>query len=381
MNSKLTAGLLISFIFFFKTCDLFGKIINAATGSRQDIQNAINAATKGDTVRIPSGQFSFSGTVQIDAGITIMGAGIDQTILQKIDTSGKHMFQVDCSNGEQIIITGITFIGVSDGTRDRGLDLDNHCKNFRIYNCSFKKFNWAGIQIRGKARGVVDHCQFIDNYLRGFGYGLEILGDSDASWQRPLELGTENAVFVEDCYFRGCRHTIAANNGARYVFRHNQIEDNREDAAAIDAHGLVSSWPRGTRSYEIYENTISNSIERWAGIGIRGGDGVIFNNTMIRGIEDPIKLWNDGGNNCYPCKDQIRELYIWNNTYQGQPAAVTFWRGSERVIREGRDFFQKQRPGYTPYLYPHPLVFQDGGGAGTDIQPPNPPQNLRFEQQ
>lgn len=372
-----TASLII--ILALLSPNAFAKIITATSGSRQDIQTAVNATSKGDTVKIPAGQFLLSGTVQIDAGITIMGAGIDQTILKKTDGSSKHMFQVDCANRERIIITGITFIGVDDGTKDRGINLDKNCENFRVYNCSFKKFDWAGIQVRGNARGVVDHCRFIDNYKRGLGYGLEIIGDADASWQRSLDLGTENAVFVEDNYFKGCRHTIASNNGARYVFRHNQIEDNREDAAAIDAHGLVSSWPRGTRSYEIYENSISNSVDRWSGIGIRGGDGVIFNNSFLKGVNDAIKLWNDGGNDCYPCKDQIRDLYIWNNTHIGKEADVTFWRGSEQVIKKDRDFFLKPRPGYTPYIYPHPLVTEGSSGSGADKQPPNPPQNLRVE--
>ncbi len=354
------------------------KIINATSGSSKDVRTAVNAATAGDTVMVPAGQFSFDESVKISAGLTILGAGIDKTILQKSTSSTKFMFDVDGSNGRRITIGGITFIGVDSGTSDSGIKLNNGCKNFRIFNCTFKKFNRSGITIRGNANGVIDHCSFIDNYLRGYGYGVEVYGSGDENWNRPLTLGTENSIFVEDSYFTGNRHCIASNNGSRYVFRYNQIVDNREDAAAIDAHGL-SSWPRGSRSYEIYENVIDNSIKRWAGIGIRGGDGVIFNNVMVRGITNPIILWNDGGNNCYPCKDQIRELYIWNNTYQGSPATVDFWQGGEQVIKENREYFLTSRPDYTPFTYPHPLVTGEINNGG-DVQSPSPPQNLRVEQ-
>ncbi len=75
--------------------NVFAKIITAASGSRSDIQTAVNATSKGDTVKIPAGQFSLSGTVQIDAGITIMGTGIDQTIRSTATIATKFSFEVD----------------------------------------------------------------------------------------------------------------------------------------------------------------------------------------------------------------------------------------------------------------------------------------------
>ncbi len=45
--------------------------------------------------------------------------------------------------------------------------------------------------------------------------------------------------------------------------------------------------------------------------------------------------------------------YQWNNTKNGSP--VTGWDSSNSYIKEGRDFFNSAKPGYTPYTYPHPL--------------------------
>jgi len=81
----------------------------------------------------------------------------------------------------------------------------------------------------GDTRGVIDHCKFIENYrlpINSLGYGIAIYGDGDVSWNKPLELGTENAVFVEDCYFEHCRHGVASNDGSKYVFRYNTVTDN-----------------------------------------------------------------------------------------------------------------------------------------------------------
>jgi hypothetical protein len=103
-------------------------------------------------------------------------------------------------------------------------------------------------------------------------------------------------------------------------------------------------------------------MKRWAGVGVRGGDGVIFSNT-INGAYHPVLLWNDSSllpqEECatYPCPDQITELYIWNNMANGTPASATIWsRGTPPgILLEGRDYFHFPKPGYAPFPYPHPL--------------------------
>jgi hypothetical protein len=89
---------------------------------------------------------------------------------------------------------------------------------------------------------------------------------------------------------------------------------------------------------------------------IRGGDGVIFNNNISGGISTaPIMLTNESGSE-YPALDQIRELYVWENYYEDSLTVPTNWSpGDPRVVQEGRDYFNYERPDYTPYPYPHPL--------------------------
>ena len=54
-------------------------------------------------------------------------------------------------------------------------------------------------------------------------------------WAQPLGLGTNNAMFVEDCFFHFTKfgNAIDANYGGRYVFRYNIIND-----AYIEAHSV-----------------------------------------------------------------------------------------------------------------------------------------------
>jgi hypothetical protein len=338
----------------------------AQSCSATHIQAAVNAAAPGDTVAIPAGTcyFAASDQVQLKPGISIVGAGRDRTILRRSAASTAPMFRVDCKGGS-VRFSKMTLEGLgNETTGDRGLKLDD-CLDFRVTDAEFRKFGHAGLTVQGNCRGVIDHCRFIDNYKLHYGYGVEVYGDG--TWP-ALELGSRNAVFVEDSYFKGNRHCIASNNGSRYVFRHNQIFDNREDSSAVDAHGL-SSWPRGSRSYEVYNNTIQNSIRRFAGIGPRGGDGVIFNNVMS-GTSSPIRLMSDNKCGSYPCLDQIRSLHIWNNICTSNCTSnpvVTVAPDAASYVQENRDYWLFQRPGYNQYPYPHPLNRDDSASCGNGV--------------
>lgn len=136
----------------------------------------------------------------------------------------------------------------------------------------------------------------------------------------------------------------------------------------VDAHGLEYGSTRGTRGFEVYNNTIRNTGDpSSSGILIRGGDGLIHGNTLGPGINNAIVLSNrtDGSGDCnYPNQDQTTLLYVWGNTDDGAPVGVTVRSGHECVFEEGRDYFHEEMAGYAPYPYPHPLLGGSGGGAG-----------------
>ncbi|MHA1565564.1 MAG: hypothetical protein ACTSX7_09650 [Alphaproteobacteria bacterium] len=362
------------------------ETIDAASGSSVDIQAAVDLAQPGDTVLIPEGSFDFEGQVFATDGIKIAGMGRDKTFLIKRDRleQWNAMINVDCLTGEPFEFSGITLQGLgrflqpdTDASgvgksgmekgpiRDIGLYLQGACVGFQVHDSRFTKFTRAGVQLRGNvgtkqgaAVGVIYRNEFFDNWYPGLGYGVEIVGHRN-SWDSPVELGTTDVVVIEDNRFEKHRHTVAANNGARYVFRFNHILNNYQDAAAIDAHGLAS-WPRGTRSYEIYENRVDNSIKRWAGVAPRGGSGVIFNN-VFNGVNHGIVLMIEKYDKRmrYPVPDQINDLWIWNNFANGtiiqKPDFMKSQKRAKKLIRKGRNYHLKPKPDYVPLAYPHPM--------------------------
>ncbi|MBL8025444.1 MAG: right-handed parallel beta-helix repeat-containing protein [Fibrobacteres bacterium] len=360
---KFTYCFLVVLLFHSK---ILGKTIEARSGRSEDIKSAIDISQSTDTIRIPEGIFPFDGSIICSAGIQVIGAGYKKTVLKRNDSTTSPFITINGMNDQPFLISGISFIGDTSPTSKRedwGIRFIGNCKKFRVTDCSFSHIGIAAIDVRGTSNGVVDQCFFNKIYrdsIGNYGYAVLVCGTGDTSWNFPLLLGTGDAVFVEDCHFTLCRHAISSNQGSRYVFRFNKCIDNAAKNPAIDAHGLEYGSTRGSRSYEIYNNLIDNkeSSHAWCGICIRGGDGVIFNNTLVKGTEIPIILANASGKDTiYPAKDQIRDLYIWNNTYMGNSttAKVLPEYGHYNMILQNRDYFNFAKPNYLPYHYPHPL--------------------------
>lgn len=332
---------------------------------------AVTAASAGGTVNIPAGDCNWGNQqLNVPGGVALRGAGQDKTTIRRVGAVANTAYLVayNCSNGKPATFSGITLVGNGNGSiQDKGLGLLNGCKDFRVSDSTFTKFIFSAVFV-GDApgqRGVIYRNNFIDNYsadLRNLGYGVVVYGGG--AWP-ALSLGSANAVFVEDNYFSGNRHNIASNNGSVYVFRHNKVvgTDPVKDYAMTDVHGLSSS-PRGARSFEIYNNAYSTNISgglQRSAVGIRGGDGVVFNNTAPATISRTVELMVEGfGCGTYPGPDQSRSVYIWNNSANPQNGYTSNGIANSCPASLGlnRDYFLSAKPGYVPYAYPHPLRAQ-----------------------
>jgi hypothetical protein len=385
---------------------LAGDVHIAASCSREHVQAAVDDASDGDFVLVPAGQCEWATPPPGDAsapailidgkGITLQGAGIGQTVIT--DTTGtgwnNSLVRVNGVEGKPFRITGFTFTEVN---RPSAMGIYGTNRGFRVDHNEFENRTAtscvSAINFSGYTYGVVDHSTFTNTRIL-------VTGDGDAAWQRPLSLGSANAVYVEDSSFAATVHcnTVDASHGGRYVFRHNQV-----DSAHMEGHTCNNVGMRGTFSYEIYENTFTGA--HYAPFHMRAGTGVVFSNTIAgpygnsniyvdnrRSCEAPCQdgpvPWNrcdgnqpmDGnqpGGYGYPCRDQIgrstdtgfyttqalEPLYEWNNwdTYAGTDVDIVLNPAMCLTmtyhIQENRDYYNDTpRPGYTPYAYPHPLT-------------------------
>jgi hypothetical protein len=355
-------------------------IIAAASASQVDVQAAIDdpGTQDGDTITVPSGTETWSTQVTCDKGLSFIGAGIGNTVITGTSDYRLLSYEYGATSPR---ISGFTFkdggksIAIADGAAADNIGPTD----FRIDNCRFETAAYYGIEAHCYTYGVIDNCQFYNT--RG---GVDYCSDGTQAWNRSQTLGDKYCVFIEDCTFTAdssaaAGHVIAGGGGMRIVFRYNTIAitGGQYWSDTLDAHGLCyvcyeSNDMRGTRHFEIYENTSSTAVlgGRWC--NLRGGSGVVYNNTLTgtynisevyldnyrswTGCQSP---WNTLCQDVegYPCQDQIQELYIWGNTVNGGPITTTVRSSGETRthIQEDRDFFLSEKSGYTPYTYPHPL--------------------------
>ncbi|MBN1524601.1 MAG: hypothetical protein JW904_08965 [Spirochaetales bacterium] len=358
---------------FIDSGSLFsGKTIYVRSLSLFAVQHAVNQAADGDTIVLPKGQAEWNDSLSISSGIHLKGQGPGNTVISQTETDGSaNLVYIAGKQGAPFMVSAITFTAPAsiEPNQSTSIFIAGDCKNFRITNCAFTAQNGHSINIRGYTYGVIDHCDFLSA-------AQEVIvvfdgNNGEDSWLRPLSLGTQDAVFVEDCTFdfqtKG-DHAITSNNGARYVFRYNTIQSSRDtNSTQVDAHGNYFA-DRGTFSVEIYNNTLKSG-RSWYGLYIRGGTGVIFNNTFTGDYPNPIVFTcyrafvEDAGTPCgyvacsWPAIDQIHDFHVWNNVCNEAPASVTVLdRGQDQLfVQKGRDYFETPLAGYTPFVYPHPL--------------------------
>lgn len=424
----------------------------AASCSQANIQSAIDAAADEDIVSIPAGSCVWTtGVSWANKNISVVGAGIGNTIIT-VPTSGR-VFAITDNLKSSFRISGMTLQGTA---RDMLIAIDSTLtdsavKGWRIDHIRFNLAlsNWL-FYITGINWGLIDNCIFdsADNtgyaivtiaswvgsdYAPG-GTGNEpadMTGKGGRSWEYPLNLGSDEAVYMEDCTIN-FKNPGSANypivdqdyGGGRFVFRHNTVK-----AAYIENHPTRTS-ARGGMKNEIYNNTfVGDGLYRWA--AIRSGTGVVFNNTVsgyqvnsydfyydrsIAGqVNGPIYNMCDGtqswdGNiepTGWPCLDQIGRApkagtigypasnqesvpyYGWNNGSTASCAsggvcnnsvtlnnsvandnvqATPHSNGQVDYVNNG----STPKPGYAPYIYPHSLAV-NGSPSPAPTPTPTPP--------
>jgi hypothetical protein len=354
-----------------------------------DVNTAIEEAVSGDTIIVPSGSASWSSPITIPntKNITMQGAGIG---LSNLTGNG---FNLGTSSSR---ITGFSFSEARVFARGYG---------WRVDHCSFVSVGGmeavsAYSLIEGhNPDGLVDNCTLHNSRVLVYGAtGMLSEGPYQHQlWAQDLDLGTEKAVYIEDCTFTDTispGQACDAQFAGKYVIRYCTLND-----VYIECHSVQDN-NRAGRSWEIYHNTFNGTNVQFCAVFLRGGTGCVYDN-VIAGTwpADPIHLdnvrsftsmafppgrcdgssaWDEnttgmsgwrgrdqigiGGDNSlwtaqnpYPSQSHV-PAYFWNNTIGGVEVQPIVTNGCEAWIQADRDYYVgTAMPGYHAYTYPHPL--------------------------
>jgi hypothetical protein len=361
------------------------QLLQVATPTQDAVQRALDSAQGSAIVVLPPGHYTIRGSLEIrgqdillvgsGAGSLSMGSTADSsaTVFERAGEEGASgratglTAMVHARGVHRAEISGIRFAGTTDPgstSKDTGVLLED-ADEFRVDHCYFSQLGFAGVRVNGASRGVIDHSTFDSVYKPAIGtegYGVAVYG-TDALTGIPMGGGAAAAgtsfaaTFVEDCDFSRCRHAVASNKGARYVFRKNHVASGVV-AHAVDAHGTEYASAVGTEWIDVYENTIEQTrhespfYDGWA-IRVRGGRGVIHDN-VIRGYSTGVELSE-------LTSEKTGPVYVWNNSLE--PGGGLPLRANRPGQRAAPAYTLAPPAGYVAHAYPHPLVSTACTGA------------------
>jgi hypothetical protein len=286
----------------------------AASVSRADVLDCVNASTAGDTITVPAGTSTWASAIALPAkdleiiGATVISCSGGSSSSSPITCSAVDNTTITCpmcfTVNLQVTqrISGFTMLGASDGGIG-SIDNQNPLKHFRVdHNRIVSNSGWAPMEIAGDSnavhpQGIFDHNILVDIavHSNGTAYGWD---DSCSTcqhqlWAQATPLGNSQAViYIEANHFQNTANNVNSadsNYGGRYVFRFNNITSGRH---TVEVHGMQGE-NRGSQRTEIYHNAASGLTGFSGTTFFRGGSGVIFGNRQASEFSFGVLFAND----------------------------------------------------------------------------------------
>ena len=314
------------------------NVITAASPSLADVRAAVSVAHAGDTIIIPAGTATWTSYLSITKSLSIIGAGMDQTIINngysmpsgggsaEINKSLISFFPTNPEDNPPFRLSGITF---NFGTSSYGILLSNAT----LYDCTSIRLDHLRISARdfvfqrsGLTHGCMDNC-----IIKG---SMDMIGLSSYWTHVPYNYGERSNFYIEDCDWSADNNTTeifqAGNGPMRYAFRYNTITipTGVQISPLFDQHGNQSS-AYSCMGAEIYENHIDLSGNNWTTLFYdqRGGKSLVYNNTITwsssGGVATRVREEHQDSNNppaTHAITGQpqhISDSYYWGNRNNG----------------------------------------------------------------
>jgi hypothetical protein len=248
-----------------------------------EVAPALAGASAGDRVIMPAGSATWNTGFQIPADITLMGAGPTTEITMGSSAPAGTLGLMRLTNGSRVREFKLINANLSSSPASTGKTafiVYGGSREWVIENMVQLASDGAGAYyaiIATGAYGLIAGCDITG----GTGTSELVLarGPSD-SWETPSTMGTAEALYIENCIFRGRGYVCDSNSNGRMVVRKCLIKNH---GIKIDAHGVASTTPaRSSRHIEFYDNHWDNPVNSGGAVRnveIRGGTCIGFRNT------------------------------------------------------------------------------------------------------
>ncbi|HEY8037325.1 MAG TPA: hypothetical protein VIF37_17225 [Methylobacter sp.] len=263
--------------------------VSAASCSYSDVSSAVTSAAVGDTITVPAGSCTWSSTLNINKGISLIGAGVGKTVITS-SASGFLISYMPASPSTNALfrVSGFTF-DLGGGSRS-GIDMRSgntlvlqtkvRIDNNRFQNIAQGTTQYMFIHTAG-IRGVVDNNYFTSATYMARANGNFDPGQSFWNNHEGVVFGqADNNLWFEDNVINveAGGGVVDCIEGLRYAFRYNTINVPTGNQM-FDLHG--NNGPGDTSCFggELYGN---NMVGGTSGqfLDQRGGRFFVFNNNF-----------------------------------------------------------------------------------------------------
>ena len=135
------------------------------------------------TINIPAGTYPISSTIEISSSVSIVGAGMDQTILQST-IEHEDLILVD-GNGVNFSLSGVYVKGVENNTHNNSsaltVGLTTPIVTLSITDCKFTGFTKNSITVKGGRAAISDNVIECKAFEGAAGNGIQIDMDATAT--------------------------------------------------------------------------------------------------------------------------------------------------------------------------------------------------------
>ncbi len=325
-----------------------GKTITAASCSYADVSSAITSAAIGDTVNVPAGNCTWSSTLLINKGISLIGGNGGTTKITASLGAGYDAsnFIIDINptdyNANDLIrLSGFTLDANNNGSILKLGQFDkrppfNVPTKIRVDHNILQNANLVG------GYGIWNFCTLYgvvdNNTITNVAYPIKNDTQSLETWnttspQNNFVSGSNNYIYYED----NTLHEIAYPGGSdgllveqqfsgRYAFRYNQIVMHAVSYSLFENHGHQGVGPGNSGStmgsgfgVELYGNQVLTNGYGVTFFKTRGGRSFVFNNSVDNGFD--INAYDGSMTTC--AQTYVREQTIYDNYFWGSRTGLT----------------------------------------------------------
>lgn len=250
------------------------------TGDYRSIQDAIDEAQQGDTVRVKAGEYHEDVTIHSKDRLKLVGDGVDRVKVMGRERVGVFHIGKWPYGATDIEISGLTIqehgghaMGIFNGhgvvlrhLKINGMLFAQQVQGVRIEDCEVGGSETTGIQF-ADSQAVV-----LGNFIHDNDHGVLVAGKSDVRLERNLITRSlfEGVVVTDGAKATVVNNTIVKNGGGVAFLRQSQSEASG-NIIGFNKVGLVMDHP--TSRVKVSYNALYNNGEDYRRISDKGGAG------------------------------------------------------------------------------------------------------------